>query len=459
MAIKFNTSTIANGVKGAVQSSKEALSNLMSSVDEQYQRVKESIGKLQLFSSSQTAPSLYEDVDEKHYFIVPFRLAEQGYVLHTMRVLPPGVPPLNSLPKKRIFHAPSNCSREMIQQLIVEPMLAETPPPKDGSAFGQYLKEVANNIDRVENKVTGGLLLVGGLVAIINPVTAVAIAGHALLPTLAKYGLNSAGKKLNALNAEKEVELARTKLLKEFSETGVEYVENPILTELVLALSTSVEEHDPATFDLQQHHFNNRDNAKLIHLTCACIYDVYADLLKTKRKWRDAGLGAEDIQWINQLGLEADHYRSLIKSKGMLDWKASKQRLMTRLSDMGLNETRALVGEIDHLIDYLLPYISRQSVFQDDKHDFQKLVFSWLPEYINYFLSMPADKLLEKEGDAESLADRFIAEMTLLQIKLKEISASVYLNKSTSMVNLGDFFRYKFDRSGSIGMDSRETRD
>jgi hypothetical protein len=69
----------------------------------------EQIGRLPFFASSEKSDQYGNSrYDEKHYFLIPYRLSEINYTFYSMRVLPYGVPPINDLPKKRIFHFPND---------------------------------------------------------------------------------------------------------------------------------------------------------------------------------------------------------------------------------------------------------------------------------------------------------------------------------------------------------------
>ena len=100
-----------------VSSAKDTVSNeIISSLS----FVTEMVNKLPVFISSERS-SAFNDVqyDEKHYFIIPFKLSEIGIVLHTMRCLPDSVPELNDLPKRRIFHFANETDEASIRNHLI----------------------------------------------------------------------------------------------------------------------------------------------------------------------------------------------------------------------------------------------------------------------------------------------------------------------------------------------------
>ena len=154
------------------------------------------LGKLPLFSSV-IARESKENIthDETHYFLVPYRLSEVNYALYTQRVLPEGVGPENDLPKAKIFHLPAVGTLDTLEELLFEQLSAKHRQQYSNELpIADRLDLIAKEIDKQSNLVTGGLVLIGGAVAIANPLVGVGIAAKALLPTLgsklSKHGIN-----------------------------------------------------------------------------------------------------------------------------------------------------------------------------------------------------------------------------------------------------------------------------
>ena len=55
---------------------------------------------------------------------------------------------------------------------------------KKKEQLGKGLRALLGNIDKVDKKVFNGVLLVGSLVALVNPVVGAAVAAKALIPSV-----------------------------------------------------------------------------------------------------------------------------------------------------------------------------------------------------------------------------------------------------------------------------------
>ena len=80
------------------------MKDLLQGVSERLSSVREMISGVIFSVSSEHSEDASQEYDEKHYFVIPFAMSEYGFSLHIMRSLPPGVPELNALPKRRVFH-------------------------------------------------------------------------------------------------------------------------------------------------------------------------------------------------------------------------------------------------------------------------------------------------------------------------------------------------------------------
>lgn len=297
---------IFDDIKNLTARSAEKVSGLVS---DGLDLVNNRIGHLPFLASNENSASYSgRKHDEKHYFLLPYRLSDIGYTFYSMRVLPDDVPPINNLPKKRIFHFPNEHGEALVEDVLLKQIQEQyqdvTRP--SGETFGDRLIGIANEIDKVDGKITNGMLLIGGLVAFLNPLAGAGIAAKALIPglggSLSKFGLRSAGEKLNEVQIKEEIKQAEKKVLNEFKGSETEYLINPILRELETALRTSESEHDPLLeFDFQQTHFAEDDNTRLVQLTCTAISNTYSDVLKDNKLWAKASLGPEDVRWLEMI--------------------------------------------------------------------------------------------------------------------------------------------------------------
>lgn len=79
----------------------------------------EKVDGLPVFVSSEKSDKFEaKEYDEKHYFVIPFELSEYKFALHTMRCLPNGVPEINNLPKRRVFHFPHEHAEDMLKSYM-----------------------------------------------------------------------------------------------------------------------------------------------------------------------------------------------------------------------------------------------------------------------------------------------------------------------------------------------------
>ena len=167
-------------------------------------------------------------------------------------------------------------------------------------------KKLADDIDSLDSKLTYGMLLVGGIAAIFNPIVGAGIAAKALLPSisgsLARYGLKPLGEKATRAQIENKAKEAEAHVMKQFSESTTLKLINPILNELEFALRTTEDEHDPLSDpNLADASIKELDEMVWRNLTEWAICHVYKDVLQDKSQHKKAKLGPEDIRWLEVL--------------------------------------------------------------------------------------------------------------------------------------------------------------
>jgi len=284
---------------------KSASSFADKAIGEVYQKfslVKEMVNGIPFFVSAEKTDKYGKELyDERHYFVIPFMMNDAHIALHSMRCLPSGVPEINSLPKRRIFHFPNKHSEALVQKVLLDG--AKGIVEQDHCLNENTLVSLANDIDALDKKLTYGMLFVGGMAALVNPVVGVGIAAKALTPgvtgLLSKYGLRPVGEKLSKSQLERKIRDAESNVLKEFESASTVQLINPILQELELALNTIESEHDPLIdFDLSKGTINELDGERWRDLTETAIYHVYKDIIDTPNMHAEACLGPEDIRWL-----------------------------------------------------------------------------------------------------------------------------------------------------------------
>lgn len=213
-----------------------------------------SIGSLPLFASTAVdAEAGNPERDETHYFLVPDASKEGEFVLVEKRRLPEGVGAVNSLPKVRVFHVHDPAGVKVLEERLVGKLALA-----GGAGFEEdlaaRLETMGGEIDKQSNLVTGGLVVIGGVVAIANPLLGVAIAAKALVPEiggkLAKFGLGAAADSVRRIGSSLREGSARKKAAAEVRRMKPELVIDPVLAFLdrVTAGKGSV---DPVFAELQ----------------------------------------------------------------------------------------------------------------------------------------------------------------------------------------------------------------
>lgn len=282
----------------------DSLDAIRAELDNTAALVKEKVGKLSVFVSLERGEQNAQQYDEKHYFVIPDFTSEAGYSLHTMRYLPNGVPEVNELPKRRIFHFPNEHYEGTLRQFMLD--TARTMSLDAHHNDLSSLEKLANDIDALDTKLTYGMLAIGAIAAVFNPIIGAGIAMKAVLPgisgLLARHGLKPLGEKATKAQLEKRVREAEAHVLTQFSDSTTVKVINPILNELEFALRTTQEQHDPlydpnlANASLPQLHSDHWR-----HLTETAVYHVYKGIINDTSLHAKARLGPEDLRWLKVL--------------------------------------------------------------------------------------------------------------------------------------------------------------
>lgn len=266
--------------------------------------ISETVSGLQVFVSSERSAKYETEYDEKHYFVIPLILSDTGFVLHTMRCLPESALEINSLPKRRVFHFPNEHYESALREHLVK--AAQGLAIENTSTSKSTLENLANDIDSLDSKLTFGMLLIGGVAAVFNPLVGAGIAAKAVTPgvvsLMTKYGLRPLGEKMTTSSVEKSIKDAEKDVLTQFTESTTLRVTNPILQELELALNTNQEEHDPLIDpNLSNGSIPELNNERWRDLTERAMWHVYRDLYTDSSKHKQANLGPEDIRWFHTL--------------------------------------------------------------------------------------------------------------------------------------------------------------
>jgi hypothetical protein len=278
-------------------------------VDDGISLVTNMVNGLPLFMSVERSKDMEQKFDEKHYFIIPLHGTDLGFSLHTMRVLPEGAPPINTLPKRRVFHFPNEYYEGTLNAHMLESAkdLANATTKDNVSS----LEALANKIDALDSKFTFGMLVIGSIAAVFNPLIGAGIAAKAVLPSisglLANHGLRPLGEKLTQAQAEKKAKEAEKNVLKQFSEANTLKVTNPLLRQLEYVLRTDETQYDPLFDpDLSYGNIPELGTAGWRNLTEVAIYHVYKDIIENPAEHVAARLGPEDVRWLQLMFVGLD---------------------------------------------------------------------------------------------------------------------------------------------------------
>jgi len=371
-----------------------------------------------------------------------------------MRVLPDGVPPVNSLPKRRIFHFSNEHGEELAQSLLVKEIhdYYQNQGLSADDTIGSRLVDIANEIDKVDNKLTNGLLVIGGLVAFLNPLVGVGIAAKALIPVvggaLSKYGLKNVGEKLNENALENQIRQAEKDIINEFKDSNTLYLVNPILQELEIALDTNESEHDPSSqFDFSNSGFST-DNTRLTKLTCTAITNTYEDTLKNAKLYKQASLGPEDIRWLHMIAEVANEKTD----KMSIRFRALRSRITivrVRLKDGKNDELLDCFDNIEKHLKYLIDNgRSTNNLFNADEFELNEIITEYLPQAIDNYLRLPPDlakhQILKNGKTAETT---FKEQIVLLEQTLSKLADSVYREEAREIILHGRFLKKIYARS------------
>jgi hypothetical protein len=289
-------------LKKGIDTARSVVEKTTSELENGYSTLKEMVNGLPVFVSIEKSDK-YRDMpfDEKHYFVIPYSLSDYGFALHTMRCLPDSVPDINNLPKRRIFHFPNEHSENMLKKYMLESAHELILERNEGHT--NTLESLANDIDSLDKKLTYGMLVIGGIAAMANPIIGVTIAAKALMPSMSsvinKHGIRPSGNKLKEYKLEKSLKESETYIDKEFKGANTLQVINPTLQELELLLRTNESQHDPLIDpDLSTGSIPELDGERWREFTDVAICHVYQEVYNNEKLHQKANLGPEDLRWL-----------------------------------------------------------------------------------------------------------------------------------------------------------------
>lgn len=250
------------------------------------------IGGIKLFGSTENSSSYeHEKYDEKHYFLIPDLSSEYEYSLYIMRCLPDGVPPLNDLPKQRILHLPDVAAMPTVHEILKADARETAKRTQQENAVSSKIDEIVDAIDQIDEKAFQGVLLVGGLVALVNPLAGAAVAAKAIVPSVAGYvsklGLKVASDTVSNIDLSNKVKSAEKDVLKQFKGSSTIEVINPILLEFDAAVKRGEKLDLPLKFDAGKTELAWADSERFLSLTYTAVCNSYEDMVRELKLSRD----------------------------------------------------------------------------------------------------------------------------------------------------------------------------
>lgn len=255
----------------------------------------------QIFGSlmaSSTEDTIY---DETHYLLVPLLGKDAEHAIYTKRILPPDTGSVNSLPKARIFHVSDESGRDLLEQELVAKLVRDRNGDAVGpSEFADTLDHLADQIDNETSKLSGGLLLIGTAVAIVNPVVGIGIAAKGLLPSISakasKAGADYVGNRLRVWNKSSMLSNLKKKASKKVRKLKPQIYSNPIIRSLDAITSNPETDFDPS-FD-HRNWVDQFESTRHYAVTLEALREIYRPVWEPKDLHR---YQSKHLTWIETL--------------------------------------------------------------------------------------------------------------------------------------------------------------
>ncbi len=135
------------------------------------------VGGFSLFGSTVTVVGT-QRFDERHYFLIQTSDVRTVMCSVSCVVYLKAFLPLTICLNAGITSTECRCRVDAAYIANPESQAEELSKPNDRKILADRTREVADYIDALDEKVFGGVLLIGGLVAIFNPLAGAAIAAN-----------------------------------------------------------------------------------------------------------------------------------------------------------------------------------------------------------------------------------------------------------------------------------------
>ena len=290
-----------NFLKNLSESASDARSFASKLMESGIHSVSEVFKDTKIYGALSTSSVEHLGVDETHYVLVPLLGGLQEYAIYSKRILPPDTGAINSLPKSRIFHVYDDSGKERLENELIASLVGkELRDDKGSSDLADALEKLADQIDSETNKISGGLVLIGGAVAMINPLLGVSIAAKSLLPSIgtkaSKIGAEYVGGKLRKWNKSSEVSKLQKKVKKDVSKLKPRVYFNSILRSLEEIKGNPKTDFDPVCD--RRNWVDTFESLHLYEVTQEAIREVYPEVLASEKM---SDYQAAHLSWIKSL--------------------------------------------------------------------------------------------------------------------------------------------------------------
>ncbi len=243
-------------------------------------------------------------VDRTYYCMVPQPQAPTGFTLHTVRHLPVGLAAADACKQERVFLLPSHEALATLRELFNEqtrPTVTETTNP---DIVTEFLQRTADQIDEGQMTVTKGLLLVGGVVALFNPITGIGLLASSLVPKIGgdavTAGIRTMGGRVNEFVRNRSAEKADADAEKEYEAALPTVCTSPLLMRLLAMFAGDEQvDADDARAVLLEVDDRNRN------IVVQAIAHIYEPIIKDGAHPITENLSRDHRAWLSKLVDEA----------------------------------------------------------------------------------------------------------------------------------------------------------
>ncbi|MEM7600444.1 MAG: hypothetical protein AAF357_03390 [Verrucomicrobiota bacterium] len=175
--------------------------------------------------------------------------------------------------------------QELIREFADKNQHREEPE----SPLANKLAKVGDLIDEESSRVSGGILLIGGAVAFVNPIAGAGIALHSLIPAIggkmSKLGGNYLAERIRRQNRKSDESKRLKESSKEVRNLRPKIYTNPIIRSLESIKRNPQIDYDP--FLDRQNWPDSFEKSHYFEVTREAICEVYAGETNDSASWQD----------------------------------------------------------------------------------------------------------------------------------------------------------------------------